>query len=244
MKNVTVTNDDFSHGGFTSGMRGIWTRNEPLDPPTNDYVTLSDMLGVPLSQIIRPYQASGDKVRIVDSSYGGSGVIKDNELKKVDGLITAENNLVLSIIAADCVPVYLIEKKAGIIGLLHCGWRSASGFIIRNAVECMRKLGASPDRIQIIIGPHICPDCYEVGEDVKNTYAEFFSHNELDKLFTLHDKKLHLNLLQTIRIKSVSEGIPVQNITDVNECTFHNTSFYSYRRGDRGKQNLAFLMMK
>ena len=244
MKNITMIDDDFSYGGFTSGSNGIWTRNEPFDPPTNDYLAMSDMLGVPLSRIIRPYQASGDKVSIVDSSFGGSGVIKDNELKKVDGLITAEKNLVLSIIAADCVPVYLIEKNAGIIGLLHCGWRSAAGMIVRNAVECMKNLGASPDNIHIIIGPHICPDCSEVGEDVRNEYAKSFSDNELSKLFSSHGEKLHLDLLKTIRIKSFHEGIPVQNISAVNDCTFHDNSLYSYRRGDRGRQNLAFLMMR
>ena len=65
MKSITIINDEFSFGGFTSGNDGIWTRNVPSDPPTVDYTSLSDSLGVPLTKIVRPYQASGDIVEVV-----------------------------------------------------------------------------------------------------------------------------------------------------------------------------------
>ena len=244
MKEITLINNSFAYGGFTSGNEGIWTRNEPCDPPTSDYLSLSGRLGIPLTNIVRPYQAGGDKTEIVCAEHGGSGVIKDNELKKVDGLITAEKGLVLSIIAADCVPVYLADESAGVIGLLHCGWRSAAGFIVHNAVAKMQWLGASPDKIHVIIGPHICSGCYEVGEEVRRSFADNFTENELETLFAYREKSLYLDLSRTIRLKAMKEHIPVENISVSQECTFHDTDFYSYRRGDRGRQNLAFIMMK
>lgn len=244
MKSITIINDEFSFGGFTSGNDGIWTRNVPSDPPTVDYTSLSDSLGVPLTKIVRPYQASGDIVEVVGAEHGGMGVIKDNVLKKVDGVVTAEKDIVLSVLAADCVPIYLIDKKAEVIGLLHCGWRSAAGALVHNAVMRMKELGASPKQIQVITGPHICPDCYEVGEDVSKLYTEAFTSKQLDDIFTIRNNKLYLDLSEAIKAKAAAETIPAENFSAVNCCTFHDNSLYSYRRGDRGKLNAAFLMMK
>lgn len=244
MKTIEIINDDLAQGGFTSGNNGIWTRNEPFDSPTEDYTALSRRLDIPLSRFIRPYQASGDNVKIVTAEHGGSGVIKDNELKKVDGLVTAEKGVVLSVIAADCVPVYLVARSAGVVGLLHCGWRSAAGGLLHNGIAAMKELGASPADIQLIIGPHICADCYEIGAEVREEYAKFFSENELEALFTVRDKRLYLSLSKALQLKAEAEGILRDKISAVNECTCHDKSYHSYRRGDRGRQNLAYLMMK
>ena len=244
MKELTVINDNFAYAGFISGTHGIWTRNEANDPPTEDYSDLSSRLGVPLSRIVRPYQANGCKVEIVGSEHGGAGVIADNDLKKVDGLITAEKGLVLSIIAADCVPVYLTDTEAEVIGMLHCGRISAAGSLISSAVQRMKELGASPDRIRLTIGPHICPNCYEVGKEVRDEYAEAFTADLLSRIFTLRGNGLFLDLSQAIRAKAAAEGISSENISNTQVCTCHDSSYHSYRRGSSGRQNLAFIMMK
>ena len=244
MKNKILINKHFALAGFTSGNEGIWTRNEPYAPPTSDYTELSRKLNISLSRIIRPYQANGDKVEIVSSEHGGFGVIKDNTLQKVDGLVTAEKGIVISIIAADCVPVYLIDEKASVIGLLHCGWKSAAGELIHNAIDKMQFAGVSPSEILMLIGPHICANCYEVGQNVYEEYKKAFTEKELENIFSVQDSRLYLNMAEAIRIKTVTEGIPNTNITYTNDCTYHNSDYYSYRRGDRGKQNLAYIMMK
>ena len=244
MKDTIIIQNHFALAGFTSGNDGIWTRNEPVDPPTRDYSELSRKLNIPLSSIIRPYQANGDIVEIVNSNHGGFGVIKDNTLKKVDGLVTAEKGIVLSIIAADCVPVYLIDEKTGVIGLLHCGWKSAAGELIHNAIKKMQLAGASLSEILMYIGPHICTGCYEVGQDVYAEYKKAFTENKLDTVFSVRCNKLLLNMSEAIKIKAVTEGISNANIAYTDECTYHNADYYSYRRSDRGKQNLAYIMMK
>lgn len=244
MKNITIIDDALCFGGYTSGKDGTWTRNAPNDPPTEDYALLSQSLGVPLSRIIRPYQAGGDIVETVGTEHGGMGVIKENILKRVDGLVTAEKGIVLSVLAADCVPIYLIDKKAEVIGLLHCGWRSAAGLLIHNAIEHMKELGSSPGNIQMIIGPHICQDCYEVGEDVRKEYSVFFTEKQLEGAFRTINSKLFLDLSEAIKAKAAEKAIPAQNISVLNQCTCHDNSFYSYRRGDRNKLNAAFIMIK
>ena len=243
MKDVTIINSGFAYGGFTSGSEGIWTRNEPTDPPAPDYKSLSERLRTPVSHIVRPYQAGGGKAAVVSSENGGSGVIKDSAFKKTDGLVTAEKGLVLSIIAADCVPVYLVDKYAGVVGLLHCGWRSAAGQLLKDAVGQMKGLGSVPGDIQVYIGPHICADCYEVGAEVREVYVHAFTEKELEKIFIARGNSLYLSLSQAIRSKAENEGIPDENISVSEECTCHDPEFYSFRRGDKGRQNLAYIMI-
>lgn len=244
MKYLTIIDDNNAYGGFTSGDNGVWSREKASDPPTDDYKALGSRLGVPLTRIIRPYQAGGDKAEIAGAEHGGAGVIKDDPFKKTDGLVTAEKGLVLSIIAADCVPVYLIDKKAGVVGLLHCGWRSAAGMLIHNGVQRMIELGASSADIQMTIGPHICCGCYEVSEEAAKEYAGAFTAAELNEIFDLSSGSRRLDLAKAVTFKAAAEGILPGNISDAGECTCHDMSYYSYRRGDRGRQNLAFIMMK
>ena len=116
--------------------------------------------------------------------------------------------------------------------------------LIHNAVERMKKLGAVPSDIQVIIGPHICAECYEVGEEVRSEYAKVFAPKELESIFEQREGRLYLALTQAIHLKLTAEGIPDNNISAVNDCTCHDTAYYSYRRGDRGRQNLAYIMMK
>ena len=244
MKDMIVIDDDFAYGGFTSGRSGIWTRNGPDDPPVEDYVALGKRLGRELSCVVRPYQANGSRVAAVGRAHGGSGVIKDNELKKVDGIVTAERAIVLSVIAADCVPVYLADRESGAIGLLHCGRQAAAGDILHNGVEQMKSLGACPQRIHMHIGPHICGDCYEVGEEIRTELAGELSPDELEKVFSVRRERLYLDLSRVIRLKAAAEGITSDRITEPAACTCCGSGLYSYRRGDRGRQNLAFLMMR
>ncbi|MDD7515472.1 polyphenol oxidase family protein [Ruminococcus flavefaciens] len=242
-KDIFIDNS-FAIGGFTAGANGIWTRESPDSPPTEDYIRFCEDMGISLDRVIRPYQANAMKAAEVSPYHGGSGVIKDNELTKTDGLVTSHSGLMLSVIAADCAPVYLMDENAGVIGLLHCGWRSAAGELIYNGIEKMRALGASPENIRAVIGHHICRECYEVKEDVRAEFAKQFSAEELESIFTVRDGHMYLDISRTIILKVLREGISPENISDTGVCTCHNSEYFSYRRGDRGKQNLAFLMMR
>ncbi len=244
MRTDILMDDSFAVGGFTSGREGIWTRESADMPPTSDYAELSAALGTTPEKMVRPYQANGQRAAIVVPRHGGSGINKDNELTKTDGLVTAHRGLALTVIAADCAPVYLADRKAGVIGLLHCGRQAAAGELLRNGIGCMELLGASKAHITMTVGHHICGSCYEVGEEVYSEFAESFSAEELSCIFTISEGRFFLSLFQTLRYKGLESGIAEESISRWGECTCHCTDFYSYRRGDRGKQDLAFLMMR
>jgi YfiH family protein len=81
---------------------------------------------------------------------------------RADAMATDRPGLLLGVVTADCAPVLLADRDAGVIGAVHAGWRGAHGGVIENAVAAMERLGASRGRIAAAIGPAIAQPSYEV----------------------------------------------------------------------------------
>lgn len=88
----------------------------------------------------------------------------DAERPHADALVTDRPGLLLGILTADCAPVLLADREAGVIGAAHAGWKGAIGGVIDSTVAAMEALGARPHRIAAAIGPCIAQASYEVDE--------------------------------------------------------------------------------
>lgn len=103
-----------------------------------------------------------------DDERGGAVVID------ADGQVSARRGVALGMFAADCLPVLMADPVAGIIGAAHCGRRGLERGIIGATVELMKLKGAEPSRIVATLGPRICGDCYEVGDDIADQFVKRF----------------------------------------------------------------------
>ncbi|NBX06644.1 MAG: peptidoglycan editing factor PgeF [Proteobacteria bacterium] len=83
-----------------------------------------------------------------------------------DGLVTRLDNIGIAILGADCLPVLFADKKAGIIGACHAGWRGAVSGIIENTVDAMCSIGAHLGDIVMVTGPGIHQKSYQVSADM------------------------------------------------------------------------------
>jgi YfiH family protein len=102
-----------------------------------------------------------------------------------DGAVTSTPGIAIGIQTADCVPVLLFsldENNKTIIGGVHCGWKSAKGKILENAVQLMRSKGAL--KIEAIIGPSIQQKSYEVSSEY---YENFIVDNPSNKSFFIKE---------------------------------------------------------
>lgn len=81
-----------------------------------------------------------------------------------DALVTDRPGLLLGIVTADCAPILLADREAGVIGAAHAGWKGAIGGVIDRTIEAMAALGASPARIAAAVGPCIAQPSYEVDD--------------------------------------------------------------------------------
>jgi len=129
-----------------------------------NYDLLGAAAGIPVRHMAFTKQVHGTEVRVAEEAdvhRFGTDVPYE-----ADGLVTAVPGLALACFTADCVPVLLCDDVHGVIGAVHCGWRSSVGDILGNAVEKMCALGASTEHICAAVGPAIGKCCFEVGGEV------------------------------------------------------------------------------
>lgn len=103
-------------------------------------------------------QVHGDQV--VDAS--GAAAARDVPLHEADGIVVSLPNLPISVQGADCAPIAFITD-VGAIGVAHAGWRGLAAGIVEEVSNRLSDMGSSVERA--LIGPVICTDCYEFGQD-------------------------------------------------------------------------------
>lgn len=111
----------------------------------------------------RAEQVHGNSVALIPSS---SQTIAPDGLPivpGVDGLITGEPAMVLTIYVADCGAIWLADRKTRAIGLLHSGKMGTASNILKMALQQMNHhFGTRPDDVTAVLGPCIRPPDYEV----------------------------------------------------------------------------------
>ncbi len=95
----------------------------------------------------------------------------DDSRPQADALVTGRPGILLGIVTADCAPVLLADREAGVIGAAHAGWKGAFSGVAENCVAAMEALGARRERIAAAIGPCIAQPSYEVDDAFRARFA-------------------------------------------------------------------------
>ena len=104
----------------------------------------------------------------------------DTKNLKGDGLITKNSLLVPAVTVADCLPVFLYDKKIKAIGAFHSGWKGTG--IAGNGVRKMQEeFGSKPEDILAAIGPHIGNCCYFVDKERSDYFTQNFGKKCIEK---------------------------------------------------------------
>ncbi|MGH9355473.1 MAG: laccase domain-containing protein, partial [Terriglobia bacterium] len=83
-----------------------------------------------------------------------------------DALLTNEPGILLTVRAADCLPVVIADPKRRVIACVHAGWRGLLKRIVEKSVGEMRRIyGCEPRDLLAALGPSIRSCCYEVGPE-------------------------------------------------------------------------------
>jgi polyphenol oxidase len=116
------------------------------------------ILGVGDRKFITARQVHGDKIARVDSVPA-----TDHCFEGCDGLITNQRDVCLGVYVADCCAVYLVDRNARAIGLVHSGKKGTALGVIPQAIVLMReKFGVEPDDLIAQLSPCIRPPHYEI----------------------------------------------------------------------------------
>tara|TARA_B100000945_G_scaffold301692_1_gene284683 strand:- start:2557 stop:3249 length:693 start_codon:yes stop_codon:yes gene_type:complete len=199
-----------------------------LNHKKKDIYDLANKYNISGKSLAIPEQIHSSNVRWVENpgKYGG-----------VDGLLTSNKGLILSLKVADCVPVYILDIQNQIIGLVHSGWRGTVSGIVTKTIKLMLKKKSNSNKIKIFLGPSIGQCCYEVGEEV----AEKF---QSESKTSLMNNKWKVDLKKEISSQLISLGIKKYNINRSKYCTYESPSYCSYRRDQHNSGRMfSFLQL-
>lgn len=207
-----------------------------------NHAIAASVFGLSGRDICRSVQTHTSVVETVTDADRGRGLTLEPFDHGVDGLVTAEKELLLSIRTADCVPVLLADREKGAVGAVHAGWRGTVGGIAAAAVERMISLGAKRENIIAAIGPCIGKCCYEVGSGL---YDEFTAKNgDYARFFEPRGEKFMLDLVFANRFILESAGIPPENISSAELCTRCNgDKFFSHRLSGANRGTMSAMIM-
>lgn len=124
------------------------------------------------AKLVTPFQVHSADVVTVNAPW------PDDARPPADAVVTDRPGLLLGIVTADCAPVLLADREAGVVGAAHAGWKGAIGGVADATVAAMETLGARRDRIVAAIGPCIARASYEVDAGFVARFTEADPANE------------------------------------------------------------------
>lgn len=145
-----------------------------------------------------------------------------------DSIITKEEKVIIGAFTADCVPVILVDEREGVIAAIHSGWKGTFNSITKKTIEKMiQEYDVKIENIKVYIGPHIRQCCYEVSEELKESFLNKTKINE-NELFKGRNLSMERCILEDLRNINIKED----NIYTINLCTYceKDIKLFSYRK--------------
>ena len=144
-----------------------------------------------------------------------------------DASWTAEGDLVLAVLVADCVPLLLANVDGSLVAVVHCGWRGTVAGVVEATLDALPE---SPSRLVAWLGPGVCGICYEVGSDVREALAADERRGVLVEQGSARGdaRKWRMDLPALILARLRRAG--VERIVASSLCTMCDRRFYSHRR--------------
>lgn len=234
-------------GGASTGkfatMNFSYSRKDNPEHVLENYTRMAAALGVERDRMVVSWQTHTTNVRLVTREDEGKGVIRERDYRDVDGLICDIPGITLVTFYADCVPLYFVDLKHRAVGLSHSGWRGTVNRMGQVTIDAMKEaFGTCPEDVTACIGPSICRDCFEVGEEVVEEFQKTFRPHQWDRLWTKNGKpgKYQLDLWKANELILKEAGIPGEQITVTNICTLCNHEYlFSHRKCGENRGNLA-----
>lgn len=136
-----------------------------------------------------------------------------------DGQASDRDDLLCAVRTADCLAVLVTSGRA--VAAIHAGWRGLSGGVIAAGVAALRELDSGP--LSAAIGPGARGCCYEVGDQIRETFSDYPAAAE-------KPGTLDLAVVAAAQLEALGVG----SIYDCGICTICSEpeEFFSHRRDD------------
>ena len=193
--------------------------------------------------------------------------VGSNAVPTADACVTAQAGWACTIMVADCLPLVLAHRNAGVVGAAHAGWRGLAGGAdgvgvvealwqaycqqVRTQQHAAGVATSSTAAIaaatQVWLGPCIGPQAFEVGSEVRQAFTAH--HHSATACFTAREQvgKWWADLPALARLRWQALGVDALygNDSSAAWCTASNPlRFFSHRRdaaalGSTGRMAVA-----
>ncbi len=218
--------------GFLSSLNLSFSRGyEPRERTVRNYEIFCRAVGIDSASMVMDTYEHGKVVRCVDRTDCGAGYTRAS-LPPCDALVTDDPAVTLVTGHADCMAFYVVDPVRRAIGLAHAGWRGALARIGGEVVDALgRRFGSQPTDLFAGVGPSICPNCFEVGEDVADMFSSAFPYT--DCLLSGKPGKAYVHLWKVAAAQFLEAGVRADHISLMEVCTVEDERLFSHR-GDHG----------
>ncbi|MBD5546865.1 MAG: peptidoglycan editing factor PgeF [Lachnospiraceae bacterium] len=231
--------------GIYASMNLSYARGDDKEAIDENFRRIAEIFETTPDRIVCSKQTHTTNVRLVTEKDCGKGVLYPADYDDVDGLITNVPGILLCTSYADCVPLYFVDVKNEAIGLGHSGWRGTVCRMGEAMLKNMREaFGTKPEDVIAAIGPSICKDCYEVGEEVAEAFRKSFPE-EWNCLLSEGKEpgKYQLDLWEANKKVLLGAGILSEHLAVTDLCTCCNSEYLFSHRASKGKRgNLGAFM--
>ena len=161
-----------------------------------------------------------------------------SERPRADAAVTSLRERPVCVLTADCMPLFLCDRRGQRIAVAHAGWRGMAAGVIENAVAALH---AAPRDVVAWMGPAIGPDAFEVGAEVREAFVA--ADDGAGAAFRPHVPGKFMADLYTLARRRLA-ALGVESIHGGGFCTFHDADrFFSYRREKKSGRMGAFIWM-
>lgn len=178
---------------------------------------LAEGIGLTPDRLVWMEQVHGRTVGVVDGP-------RAQPLEATDAVVTKQPGLALAVLTADCVPVLLGDGEAGVVGAVHAGRVGARVGVVVETLKAMMAQGAELERIEVLLGPAVCGECYEVPADMQKDVEKHLPGSASKSRRGTPALDLRAGLWNQLASAGVGKiGVDPR-------CTFEEKDLFSHRR--------------
>jgi len=228
LRHAFFTRDGGASGGIYATLNGgLGSHDDPKNVAENRR-RMAEQMGVAPDRLLGVHQVHSPNAVVASGPWEGAS------RPRADAIVTRTEGIAISVTAADCGPILLVDPNARVIGAAHAGWKGALTGILESTIRAMEKLGAERGGMVAAIGPLIRQDSYEVGGEFVERFVEAEADNAVFFIASAREGHSMFDLAGFIRMRLENAGVLM--IDDVGVDTYSDERFYSYRRSVHRKE--------
>lgn len=182
-------------------------------------------------QEVMAFQTHSNNIKVIEEKTKKYYYEKECD---IDGFITKRKDVAIFTFYADCLPIFVYDKKNKVIGVWHSGWPGTYKEIMKNGLETMKKyFDSDVENILMGLGIGIHQKNYEVGMEFYEKFKEKFGENSklISESFKLNKQtnKYHFDNSKFNEIMALNLGVKKENLIIATQNTWDDI-FHSHRR--------------